>query len=267
MTEIFARVLTEAERNLRRVRRIDSEIYETIEFGEPVLYDQENEIGEGLWFYFPDFKGSDYAESSLLDLSWTTEYDEIERDEKVDLLIAKKGEQVFFQLNSSKSMQKKKLLWLDEQYNLYENYSVITINDIPDAVYDKNTDCLFFRDEKRIARIFGGFWNIIHEATDNEIGEFVRVSNIHFENGFEISKIGVRNRSRLTRIKDLAGKLNDEETKQYISTYRPNLLRNGEYYVENNTALTQLIDGIEQKYYMSGIDNERMIANSRRRFV
>ena len=70
-------------------------------------------------------------------------------------------------------MRKKVLNFSDEPV-LEESPKVITLNNKPDAIYDKKKDVLFFRSLSTIKDIFNGIEMLYKEATDEETKENYR---------------------------------------------------------------------------------------------
>lgn len=108
---------------------------------------------------------------------------------------------------------------------------LLVIKDIPDCVYVKDIDKLYFKNLNAITSIFNGINELYREATE-------RYNNFSTEQKNRIPN--------------------------YISQYCPHLYdaTTNRFRISNEKELTELLNTLNQRYYTTEIDGEKRLANS-----
>jgi hypothetical protein len=160
----------------------------------------------------------------------------------------------------------KNLVCIGDAFEFKENTKFMVINDIPDAIYLKNQDKLYFKKLTSITSIFKGIEELYKEATEEETREFLEQSFICLDQGFSSEKVKKSNRKRIAMAMDTMKNFNNDEKEKifdYIKDYCPDLERKkGAFVVRNDEDLKSILYGIDQRYYTTPVKNEKRIANS-----
>lgn len=142
----------------------------------------------------------------------------------------------------------------------------IALNEIPDAVYVKAEDKLYFRKLASVTGIFKGIDQLYREATESETERFLERDFITLKNDFCSEQVKTANRKRIALAEDTLSHLQKEEQEKiftYIGDYCPGLkCANGSFEIGDENDLKLLLFGIEQRFYTTLVGNEKRIANS-----
>lgn len=145
---------------------------------------------------------------------------------------------------------------------------IIVINQVPDAIYVKDDDTLYFKRLTSITTIFSGIYELYKEATQQETETFLQNNFINLDEDFTADSVKKANRKRIAMAEETLKKFKPKEKKlifSYIREYCEDLVfdENGENFsISNEDDLKKLLYGIEQRYYTTKIGNEKRLANS-----
>ncbi|GET44876.1 hypothetical protein [Capnocytophaga felis] len=127
---------------------------------------------------------------------------------------------------------------------------------------------MYFRKVIDAKNIFPNLIKLYKEATDEETKSFLNNDFISLHNGFNKSKVNKSNRQRIALVSEILSTLSQEEVLQihnYIKEYCPNLEyseENKKFSIGNEDDLKNLLFGIDERYYTTGVKKERRLANS-----
>ena len=201
----------------------------------------------------------------------TQDFDAIKRPEvhQIDYLFVLRENSpfVFFQnFPRTKLVAKKRIYLMGESFVYRDDWEEITIRDVPDAVYDKTTDTLYFHKLESVTGIFAGIDQLYREATQEETEAFLDEDFISLKDGFSAAKVKTANRKRIALAAETLKKLNPDQRKQmsdYIGEYCPNLkTADSTFEIASEQNLKMLLYGIEQRFYTTLIGDEKRLANS-----
>lgn len=268
----------------------DSTVFEDIpDFTNAKIYDDDYKLHDDEWFVVENFSTKDYCLDILTNDFDATAYSFLYKTlyKKIDYIISiqedEYGKQVFaFQnITSSLLYSRQKMisfgpipLQVDvagmintEQAQLIENENILVIKPVPDCYYVKLEDKLYFRNLSSLTSIFKGINELYNEATDNEVQSLLDMEMINIGAEFGIDKVKIPNRRK---IKEALVKYNSfsNEKKQmlpiYVGKYCPTLydVENQKFNINSEKDLTELLNGMNQRYYTTEIDGEKRLANS-----
>lgn len=142
-----------------------------------VKYEPANILEDGEWFYIDNFSEKDYCLSFLVDDNLNgADYVEIDKinPEHMDYLVSYQNRMNFYFQRVFKHtvIQNKKYLHIGAEVEIKEEKNAVELSEVPDAVYLKLEDRLYFRKLETISVIFKGIDQLYHEATDDEVKSF-----------------------------------------------------------------------------------------------
>lgn len=236
-----------------------------------IKYTPEDTIEEDEWFYIEGFSTTTFCIELLKQEYFnSTDYVEINKmePEKISYLVAYQGENAFLfqRVYISSMLNRKKFIHIGDNVEIKESKYGIIINDVPDAIYMKNEDCLYFKKLETIAPIFKGIDELYREATDEETGEFLKSDFICLKNAFSIISVKKSNRKRIALATKILSDFSDNQKKEvfkYTNSYYPNLKFDGnKFEIKDENDLKNLLYGIEQRLYTTPITKEKRCASA-----
>ena len=238
-----------------------------------LAYNDEYKLQNEEWFALDDFSQKCYCWELLKSPFDATAYSNLPRDRypNMNYLYAVQGEDLFcFQkMTKSKVLRKRLLsLSLNQEPQCLDMEYVVVINDVPDAIYGMDEDKLYFRKLSDITNIFPGIDELYREATDEETTDFLNLGILDVDADYTVDKVKTANRRRIKAAMDKYNGFTDEQ-KQKLPTYLQNYNANmpydqntGKFKIASEKELTDLLNGINQRYYTTEIDGEKRLANS-----
>lgn len=127
---------------------------------------------------------------------------------------------------------------------------------------------LYFRCLSDITNIFKGIDELFREATNQETQDFLNLDLVNAANNFGVDQVKTANRRRIKAAMEKYNGFSDEQKDllpEYIQEYCPNLAydqNTKQYTVSTEDELTNLLNGINQRFYTTSIDGEKRLANS-----
>lgn len=234
-----------------------------------VEYSPDHNLDEDSWFAISEFSKKRYCLDILKKSFDSSDYTLLKKFEidKIDFIFSyQNSNEYYFQKVSNSRIVSKRILYLGDTFKFKENAKFIIINDIPDAIYLKKIDKLYFKKLSTITSIFKGIDQLYKEATEEETKEFLEQSFISLDHGFSAEKVKKLNRKRIAlAINTMKSFDSDEKNKifKYIKNYCPNLEKKEDSFViRSDEDLKSILYGIEQRYYTTPVKNEKRLANS-----
>lgn len=242
------------------------------------LYDDEYKLQENEWFGVEEFSLKGYCLDLLKEDFEPTLYSFMERKSYNEIVyiisIQKEGNYYIFQKVTPSYLyaRHKVISWhnlLDpsEQAHLIDNKDVLVIKTVPDCIYVKNEDRLYFKNLGSITSIFEGIDVLYREATDSEVAEFLALDIINLKEGFSTKQVKQSNRRRIKEAVEKYANFTEEQKKQipdYVKGYCPHLfnLDNNKFNISREKDLTEFLNILNQRYYTTEIDREKRVARS-----
>lgn len=255
----------------RKIVSTDEDIYlpADVDTSESVPYSLDAALEEGEWYSIDNASAQPYKIDLMTSDYSSVDFESLSRDEfgKISFIFVQKDNKLYFQhVSKSKLISKKSLVCFGESFKYDSDCLEIVINPVPDAIYDKNTDVLYFKKFASITSIFYGIKEAYKTATDEEVEAFLNSDFITLKSDYEASKVKVMNRKRIALAIKVLENL-DERSKnnifKYIKDYCPSLSSSGtSFEIGNEEELKLLLFGIDQRFYTTPVGGEKRIAKS-----
>lgn len=221
------------------------------------------------WFCITNARGKEYSIDLLYETLTTVDFDSLTREEfsKIDYLFVLDDRFIFFQnVSKAKLLSKKRIVHFGEGFTYKTDCAEIVIRDLPDAIYDKTTDCLYFHRLESITTIFRGIDMLFREATQEETDSFLANDFICLKDDYSSSKVKKANRKRIALALKTLSELDESDRKnifKYIGNYCPELkVSENAFEIGSENELKMLLYGIEQRFYTTPVGGEKRLANS-----
>lgn len=247
------------------------------EFNNARNYDDEYKLRDDEWFVVDNFSTKEYCIPLLQEDFVPTSYSYMRRDDyrKIDFVVSIQNDNFYlFQKITPSCLYAKKCMisWGNivnpsDQARLLKEDDLLIIKDIPDCVYVKDIDKLYFKNLNAITSIFNGINVLYREATDDEVETFLSMDIINIESNFSKDQVKTANRRRIKEATERYNNFSSEQKSRipgYISQYCPNLYdeTTNQFRISNESELTDLLNTLNQRYYTTEIDGEKRLANS-----
>ncbi len=237
----------------------------------PHLYDTNYKLEDDEWFAIGDFSETEYSISLITNDFNSAEFSQIADVDytRLSYLCSYQDNQYYYFQKLSKSQTiKRKWFRISNEPELQADNPIIIIKTLPDAVYDKTNDTLYFKKLTSITSIFNGIGSLYREATQEDTATFLENDFINLTDNYNAERVQKANRKRIAMAMDTFNNFtNAQKTSiyDYIKVYCEDLEFSEEdkcFNVGNEQNLKLLMFGIEQRYYTTPIGNERRVANS-----
>lgn len=233
-------------------------------------YDPAYKLDEDEWYSISKFSTQTFSLELLGKKFVSTDYNQLSTGDydKIEYLCAYQSDVYFFQKISPGQLVRKRYLSLANTPALVDDEPIIIIHKIPDAVYDKGKDILYFKSLSTVSSIFEGIAALYREATQQETEDFLKSNFIELGNGYSADKVKNANRKRIAMAMDTLNGLSGKKKKNmlsYINGYCKNLPFNsktGTFTIETEEELKLLLYGIEERFYTTQVGKEKRLANS-----
>lgn len=233
-----------------------------------IIYNPATIIDSMEWYRIEEFSTKPFFLNYLGNPFVSTDFNQITHNlySRIDYLCYVRDNHYYFQKVSSKQLVEKKVLSLNGGASFTSDNKIIVVNNQPDAIYNKDTDTLYFKKLPLVKYIFPGIDIIYREATEAETQQFLNNDFLNLSNGFTAANVHIPNRKRIALILDTVANFTQQQKTEYFDYMHPytgNLnFNNGAFDIQNENDLTLVIYGIEQRFYTTPFGHERRIANS-----
>lgn len=273
MSYLYARIKQRGNQvKIRKILQTDDVLFSSADnlIMEQIPYSQDSILDDGSWFYIERFSSTRHSIEILTKEINSVDYDSLTGEEfkQLDYIFAisdDRNELYFQKVGKAALVQRKRFLAFGNRFEYYPDSASVTINSIPDAVYLKNCDILYFRKLASITGIFPDISDLYREATNEETKQFLEMDFIVAE-GITVELVKTPNRKRIAMAMETLNALSKQQRKEiyhYIAEYCPEI-SNGKnrFRVKSNEDLTLVLYGIEQRFYTTPVGEEKRIANS-----
>ncbi len=273
MSYLYARIKQRGNQvKIRKILQTDDVLFSPADnlIMEQIPYSQDSILDDGSWFYIERFSSTRHSIEILTKEINSVDYDSLTGEEfkQLDYIFAisdDRNELYFQKVGKAALVQRKRFLAFGNRFEYYPDSASVTINSIPDAVYLKNCDILYFRKLASITGIFPDISDLYREATNEETKQFLEMDFIVAE-GITVELVKTPNRKRIAMAMETLNALSKQQRKEiyhYIAEYCPEI-SNGKnrFRVKSNEDLTLVLYGIEQRFYTTPVGEEKRIANS-----
>lgn len=269
MNHLMVKIRKRGNGKYRKVMSEDNFFKLPEDLDNPIEYSPDHNLDEDSWFAISGFSTKAYCLDILKNDFNSVEIPQLAKIEidKIDFIFSYQNKnEYYFQRVSKSHIINKKLLYLGDAFEFIENTKFVVINDIPDAIYIKNEDKLYFQKLTTITPIFKGVEELYKEATEEETKKFLEQSFLCVSKDFSSTKVKKANRKRIAMAINTLEDFNIEEKNEifeYINNYCPDLeKKDNSFVIKSNEDLKSLLYGIEQRYYTTPVKSEKRIANS-----
>jgi hypothetical protein len=252
----------------------DMTIYDNIPVFDDIRpYNDEIRLYQNQWFVLDNFSQKGYAPHLVTEefnaAAWT-QIDRIDYD-KIDYLVAvqSSGNQLIFQnITTRLILKRQSWLSLDEQPSLLNKDHVLVIHNTADAYYMRDVDRLYFQKLSAVTGIFPGINELYNEATDTEVENTLHLDMLEVAPEFTKEKVKTANRRKIREAMDMFNNYSSAQKAQlpnYLRKYCPGLSFDpdtSKFSIMDEKTLTQLLNGLCQRYYTTEISNEKRVALS-----
>lgn len=262
-----------AGRNGEYVKMIsDENIFDLPDdLSNPHEYDTNYKLEDDEWFGIENFSDTDFCIDILTVDFNSAEYNQIALADysRLKYLCSYQDDRYYyFQKLSNSQTIRRKWFSISNQPEIQTNNPIIILKELPDAIYDKDDDVLYFKYLTSITTIFSGIENLYREATQEDTEEFLENEFINLTDEYDASKVKKANRKRIAMAMDTFNAFTLEQRNSiydYIKEYCNELEYSDidrNFNIGSEENLKQLMYGIEQRYYTTPIGNEKRLANS-----
>lgn len=272
MPNIYAKLRQrEKGSKYRKILSTDSSIYQTANhiIISSFPYTAGAVLEEEEWFYVSEASNQEYALDIFHKNYASVDFDSLDSNDfaKIDFVFTEINGDLFIQnISKSKLVSQKHIIRFGEKFEYHNDCNDIVINKLPDAIYRKETDVLYFRKLESITSIFNGIDQLYKEATKDETEQFLSSDFITLKEGYSSSDVKTANRKRIALAQKILSELNEPDKKSiflYIEEYCPHLKTSEKtFQVGTEDELKILLFGIEQRFYTTPVGREQRIANS-----
>lgn len=248
----------------------DESLFSLPNFEHTEKYSPESSLEDNEWFYVEKFSDQDFYLSILKKNCDSVDYNLYKKscDKPINFIIFIENDIYYFQkIVKANFLKPKRHISIGEDMNYLSDEKIITLKEIPDAIYMKNEDRLYFKKLEYITSIFIGISELYRAATQEEVENFLKSDFINMTNkNYTASDVSVLNRKRIALLKDTFDNMTDEEKKNLISytqEYAEELkFENGQFCIGKDNDLKQLLYGIGERYYTTEVHGEKRLAKS-----
>lgn len=256
---------------LYKFDNVEDNLFDEVEL-ESITYMPQVSLDDDQIFCLTEFSNTDFCLDLLKQESFNTSdynvFNNTMQGERIFLVNVVSGIYYFQKITDSLLKPTKRIILGESEtrYEKFEQNKSISIKLFPDAIYNKNSDILYFKKLENLKKIFPNIEELYIEATDDEVANFLDLDIIECEN-FSKDHVKSLNRKRIAMLKNKYDNYSDMEKqklKKYIHQYSPDLSFSDEKFkISSDQDLKKLIYGIEQRYFTTEIDKEKYVANSR----
>lgn len=245
-----------------------SNILETPDLTNTQDYSPMYKLEDDEWFKLDGFLSRNYHNGLIENAFNGTSFNQITTDKYEDIkyLCCKQNDLYLFQKMSTNQLLSKKWFKITDAPTLQTDKPIIVINEWIDAVYDKGSNTLYFKDIVKIKQMFKGIEILYRTATQTEVNTFLAQGFISLGASFTSNDVKTANRNRIAMALDTLNGFSPSEVLQvvnYTKSYCTSVPINGNIFViETEEHLKLVLYGIEQRYYTTSIKPEKRLANS-----
>ena len=158
----------------------------------------------------------------------------------------------------------KKYVSFSEQPAIFEKPLVI-INERADALYNTNTNTLYFKNLVGLEVIFNNINTLYREATKDEIEVCLQLSILTVDQNFNADKVTMPTSKLLASVLQIYNS-HSEETKEQLHAYMAQIDlpkdEKGNFKIDDDKSLRAFIYALQERYYKTPATNEDRLAKS-----
>lgn len=254
-----------------KVEFYQNDVYDRIKGYEEnsIRFDPNTKLERDEWYYIDCFSSTNYFLPIMGESFSSAELDQLKEVKNIDIdaILEKRQNLLLFQkITPSKVVYSKKFFKVvKDGCDIKEVSDSIDINVVPSAIYNQNSDKLYFRKFSDISIIFDGIIDLYREATDDEVNNFFGLKFINTVD-FDICDVKTENRKQILMVqRDMEDWSKSEQNSVigYIRAYATDLrYENNRFLIHDEKELRLLLWGLEQRFFTTIVGERKYIANS-----
>lgn len=158
----------------------------------------------------------------------------------------------------------KKILTVSDQPQLLQK-PVIIINEEPDALYNYETNELYFKKIEKLNSIFTNITSLYRDATEEEVKTFFQMDLLAVDASFTVDKVGMLNLKNIALILETYNQYDEDIKKElhlYIDTVGLEKNDAGKYIIDNDKSLKQFVYALQERYFTTLATKEKRLAQA-----
>ena len=259
-----AKLKGDNEHLYKLVDQVENEDYVNINLEEAIIYDSNNDMAHQ-WFKMNEFSTSEACLQVLTNHFEAADLESLDMASfsDIDFIAFYDGESFYIQKTpKSNYIRKKQISFNGDAVNYKTDESVIFISPIPNCIYNRASDVLYFMDISKAYAVFGNLRVNYRNATNGEVENFLS-SDMVDAIDFDASKVGLSNRKRIASVLTLYNNYSDEQKITLKNYIKQKVGYNIEYdeiahkfKIGNDKQLRLLLYGIQQRFYLPPLAEE-----------
>lgn len=267
MNKVLAKIKKKGKTLIYKKIISEETLYRLPNFENKILYTPMYKLEENEWYYIENFSNNQYCIELLKKDISSSEYDTITKEELSNISyfcsIQNEKYYCFQSVKKSQRIQKK---WLSNQCKV-ETENLILIEELPEIIYDKEKDTLFFKSLSKADKIFKGMNELYREATEEEVEEFLSKNYIKVQDKFDKKSIGILERKKLAMTMDEYDKYAEDEKRKILQELKENfpekIDEEGKFKINEIEDFKIILSVLREDAYKT-VTGKRKIANSSR---
>lgn len=235
-------------------------------------YNDEYKLQDEEWFVLENFSEKNYCPTLLINQFTAANYAALptEKYSSIQYIVSVQNEATLFlfqKVTQSAIYERKRWLSFSHQASLIEENNMVVIKEIPDAIYNKNEDKMYFKQLNSITSVFVGIDELYREATTEEVQNFLGLNILNINQNFTIDKVKTANRKRIKAAQETYSNFTDDQKAlipEYAVKYCNDIydIENKRFNISSDEELTKALNILNQRYYTTEIGEEKRLANS-----
>ena len=235
------------------------------------IFENDYKLEDDEWFGIPNFTATEFCIPLLTQEFNSAEHNQIGNNQfdLIKFFCAYQADNFYcFQKFFTGNLIKRKWFNLTGEPSLKSDQPIFIISKVPDAIFDKAANILYFKKLGDLKSIFPKTIDLYIEATDEQTETFLSNDFINLDDNYSKDKVKSANRKRITMATKTLEQFSADEVKLlYIGAaeYCPELNFNAEnstFDIATEEHLKMLIYVIEQRYYTTSVGAIKRVANS-----
>ena len=270
MGTLIAKIKSEAQW-VKICDQIDIDILNQLDLSDSMVYDPNNSVAHQ-WFRIDNFSNTEYFNELFgnpIDAGELTTINVNQLDD-IKFFSYFTENKFYIQRMLTGCYIKKAGFWsIGNTIQFANDNKMVTINPIPDGVYDLNTDTLYFQELNRLYNIFSSIKQEYVQGTSGSIHEFLSNDMINLGNDFSVDKVSLSNRKRINVVARIYNEYSQEQKnnlRDYIHLFSNGDLeyneQNCKFNINNDTELRLLLFGMQMRLYKQPLSDETQVATS-----
>lgn len=270
MGTLIAKIKSEAQW-VKICDQIDINVLNQLDLSDSMVYDPNNTVAHQ-WFRIENLSNTEYFNELFGNPIEAGELTTINVNQLDDIKYFSyyAGNKFYIQRMLTGCYIKKASFWsIGDRIQFANDNKMVTINPIPDGVYDLNTDTLYFQELNRLYNIFSSIRQEYVQGTSESIHDFLSNDMINLGNDFSVDKVSLSNRKRINVVARIYNEYSQEQKnnlRDYIHLFSNGDLeyneQNCKFNINNDTELRLLLFGMQMRLYKQPLSDETQVATS-----